>query len=278
MSKQKDNKQKTGSSLKIITVLIVGVLILLSVGLCLICGIMANKSEKPIGMEDWLMAGCALLSMFGTIFLACVSVFQSDRANKLNERVIKQNEELQKLNDTQFKIANQKLFPLLGIEVNKRYHSICPKEYPLINWKNGVGRTVEDIPCIRISIDSRFNREKEAKYIDEAECILTNIGEVNISNIEIYKIAIANPFNAHENVAWPLLGTVLPAGKCIRILFEFFNDFDEFAKRGEALNFSIFIKMQTITGVIFYEKLSIFSSPRFSITNIDKILMEEITN
>lgn len=278
MSKQKDNIRKIGRNLKIITAFIVGALILLSIAICVCCGVLAYINEQSIGMEDWLMAGCALLSMFGTIFLACVSVFQSDRANKLNERVIKQNEELQKMNDTQFKIANQNLFPFLigyvGTVQNMRDINYLPRK----GWENGCGRTIELISKVTIDIDSRWNKNNNANFRATTTCTLWNKSAVIISKIEIYKIAINNPLNNVVNVSWELSDSLLNIDGKVIVYFHFYHDYEKFILNREALSFSIFIKMETITGVKFYEKIRILAPPENGECNIDKLSMDEILN
>lgn len=278
MSKQKDNIRKIGRNLKIITAFIVGVLILLSIAICVCCGVLAYKNEQSIGMEDWLMAGCALLSMFGTIFLACVSVFQSDRANKLNERVIKQNEELQKMNDTQFKIANQNLFPFLigyvGTVQNMRDINYLPRK----GWENGCGRTIELISKVTIDIDSRWNKNNNANFRATTTCTLWNKSAVIISKIVIYKITINHPFNNIVDVAWVLSDSILNIDGKIFVWFNFYHDNERFISNFDAVSFSIFLKMETITGVKFYEKLRIFATPTEGECDMDGLSMEEITN
>ena len=255
-----------------------GAMILLAIAICVFCGVMAYKNEQSIKMEDWLMAGCTLLSMFGTIFLACVSVFQSDRANELNERVIKQNEELQKLNDTQFKIANQKLFPFLVGQASVVHNDKDVNYLPRFGWENGCGRTVEPVSKVFIDIDSRWDKNKNAKFKANTICTLWNKSAVIISKIEIYKITINHPFNNIVDVAWVLSDSILNIDGKIFVWFNFYHDNERFISNFDAVSFSIFLKMETITGVKFYEKLRIFATPTEGECDMDGLSMEEITN
>ena len=277
MKKQKGNTPKNKINLKIVTAIIVSGLMLLSIAICIFCGVMAYKNNQSIGMEDWLMAGCALLSMFGTIFLACVSVFQSDRANMLNERIIKQNEELQKINDTQFKIANQNLFPFLHATVSKvSYESVS--NYSLNKgWAYCCSRTIEKYPMAFIEVDSRWNKEENLKYKAAFEFSLWNKSAVLLSRIEIYKIAINTPLNNIVSVSWILSDGLLNVEDRITVYFNFFHDQEQFVTGKDALSFSIFLKMETITGVKVYQKIHVIAYPDEGICLTDKLSMEEIS-
>lgn len=245
----------------------------------LICGLVDRYNRNEIHLGDWLIASCTVLSMFGTVFLAIVSVRQSERANDLSEKLLKQNEELQKINETQFKIANQKLFPLLTckpwpIKLQRNIDSIKVSK----NWeRRSTSSLVEPLKVV-IEVDARFDKSDVAKYLMDIQVDLSNNGDVNVSNVEIYKIAIGSPLNNIVDVWWPLVDTIVAPGRQGSVLFRFFHDNDKFCKTDEVLNFSIFIKMKTLTGVEFYEKIDILSSVGWSKHSLEKLSMEKLEN
>lgn len=281
MSKQKDNKQKNKSNLKIVTALIVSVLTFLSIAICVFCGVMAYKNKQSIGMEDWLMAGCALLSMFGTIFLACVSVFQSDRANKLNERVIKQNEELQRLNDTQFKISNQNFFPSLSIN-NIIVKEIFDSEssFYLTNWESKVLtlQRIEGSIFSSFQVDCRI--DKNAKKYDYLKLTfdLINEGVSKVQDITIYKIAISQPLNNKADVQWPVDIGVLNSGSKAEVEIFLAHNVKSLLCKCDPMELSLFVSMKNLMGLTFYEKITILIKFRQVESKINEISVEKLVD
>lgn len=279
MSKQKDNIRKIGRNLKIITAFIVGVLILLSIAICVCCGVLAYKNEQSIGMEDWLMAGCALLSMFGTIFLACVSVFQSDRANKLNERVIKQNEELQKMNDTQFKIANQNFFPVLSIN-NIRIKEIFDSESSnyLTNWENKflTLQRKEGNIFSSFQVDCRVDKDEKKYDYFKLTFDLINEGVSKVQDIIIYKIAISKPLNNKADVKWPVDIGVLNSGGRADVEIFLAHNVKNLLCMCNPMELSLYINMKNLMGLTFYEKITILINFRQINSKINEISVEKL--
>lgn len=275
---KKSKNEKKHITLEKVVLIVIIVFVLLTGVLFLSVYLSTLNSDDEIKASDWLMATCSVLSMFGTIFLAYVSFLVSNRANRLNELVIQQNEKLQQINDTQFKIANQKLFPFLYGSTSMIYNSSFSDYIIPTNWKLGCSRTLEEKSKVYIDIDARWDKNKEAKLKATTLCTLWNKSSVIISKIEIYKIAINNPFNNIHSVNWVLTDSILKIEQSICIYFNFFHDNDKFIPNGDSLSFSFFLKMETITGVSFYEKIYVRSMPGSGICDIDKISMDKITN
>ena len=101
--------------LKIVCVL--GVLVIALIGLFIFLRIKYSTDTDSIGWADWLAAACSILSLTGTILLSCVAIKQNDKANETNDKLFLQNEKLQSINEHQFKIINQDLYPLLIVEM-----------------------------------------------------------------------------------------------------------------------------------------------------------------
>ena len=281
-NKKKDSEkfQRKNSGLKIIICIVVGILILLAVIICIICGVNACIQGEPIKMGDWLMAGCALLSMFGTVILACVSVVQSDRANKLNERLIKQNEELQKINDTQFKIVNQNMFPTLAIRniMMKEIFDSTTSNF-LINWENNflkLERTNGNM-FSSFSVDCRLDRKVNEHDLLKITFDLVNDGDTKVHDIAIYKINITDPINNSADVKWPIEFGILNPGESTDVEIFLAHNIHCLLAKCQPMKITLFLRMKNLMGLTFYENLNILIKFRDVCSKINEISLSKLT-
>lgn len=237
-----------------------------------------SDGQWSINLSDWLSAICAILSLIGTVSLAVVAVLQTEKANKQNEALAKQNDELQKINDKQFKIANQRFYPLLKVEEVKLASYKTTENVDLSHWQDGAGNYLNpDYPGSFFSIDARVDRNVAPTIKSTVKFNIKNISEAIIKNVEIYQIAINSPINNIADVGWDLYVFTFTKNKNHSMELSFYHSDSVFVTRQDALNFSLFLKITTVSDVTFYEKIYIFATPGYGYGEIEMIGEEKVT-
>lgn len=281
--KEKLHKRHKGISLKTIIIIVIAVLVFMAIIVCIACGILSYYIEEKsyaIHMSDWLMAGCTLLSMFGTIFLACVSIAQSNKANELNEKLIKQNESLQRINDTQFKITNQDKFPILEVtpyKLSNAHYSRVNEDIWKLNDKSSCVINMNDkVELTAFFLDLR-DKKTSRKY-NLLRFDIINRSQYAVKDIKIYRVIcsktkgnITNQYGFNRDVEWLYFNKILLKDSGIRSEIVVALDEDTYEENNSKISFILFFEMHTITGLIFYEKVSCFSDNQVSYSHIEAL-------
>ena len=264
---------------KKIIIISVGLVVLTAVVL-LVCGLVDKLCHhNSLTVADWLAASCSILSLIGTTALAIVAVWQTEKANKQNEALIEQNKELQKINDMQFKIANQQFYPLLEIDNIHFSNEEIKENIQLDNWENGITNILDkNIMGSFIRIDARDQNDNAPARKTKVVFEIKNISEAIIKEIEIYKYTCSAPLNNIVDTSWPLYIFTFSKNKTFMLKMDFYHNKDICTTRGNAINFCLFLQIKTVTGVTFYEKLHIWVSAGYSYGEIDKLSEEKIVN
>lgn len=262
-------------------VIIITILGLLTVSTLLTLGLLDKfHCENKILLSDWLMVACSILSLIGTTALAVITVWQTEKANRQNEALIEQNTELQKMNDRQFKIANQQFYPLLEpSDLSCKSFSVS-EDINLANWQSGVVNSVDlSAPITFFHIDARKGQDNLApKFETQVTCKITNISQAIINELEIYKFTCSSPFNNIVNTSWELFISTLTTNKYRILKMSFYHNNETVISRRDAVNFDLFFRIKTISNVIFYEKMHVFASNDYSFGEIEKVSDYEIKN
>lgn len=277
--KEKKSKRSMSATNKII-IIITAALIFLTIVLCLVCGFLSKKYNDEIHFSDWLMAGCTLLAMFGTVILACVSVAQSTKANELNEKLIKQNESLQEINDKQFKIANQDKFPILEVtpyKLNNAPYSIVNENIWKLNDNSSCVMNVGDqVVLTAFFLDLRTKKASRKYKVLRFDII--NRSQYAVKDIKIYRVIcsktkgnITNQYGTNRDVEWLYFNKILLKDSGIRSEIVVALDEDTYEENNSKISFILFFEMHTITGLIFYEKVSCFSDNQVSYSHIEAL-------
>lgn len=237
------------------------------------------KFNWSLNLSDWLATICSILSLVGTISLAVVAVMQTDKANKQNEALMEQNEKLQKINDKQFKITNQQFYPLLEIEQASFAPGQVENLFFLEHWKIGSINIMDPISTGSFfMVDAREDTSVEPKINSAVNFILKNISEAVIKEIVIYKIVVEKPFNKVADLKWKLETFTFTKGKIQPIKISFYHNNEAYIYKKANFEFYLYLRILTISNVLFYEKLSISASVNASYGKIEMISEEEITD
>lgn len=260
-------------------IIITSVLGALTVAVLLVCGLVDKFCKDNLTVSDWLAASCSILSLIGTTALAIVAVWQTEKANKQNEALIVQNTELQKINDRQFKIANQQFYPLLEIDNVRFINEDVKENVRLDNWENGISNILDkSIMGSFINIDARVQNDNAPTRKTRVIFEIKNISEAIVKEIEIYKYTCSTPLNNIVDTSWPLYIFTFSKNKTLLLEMDFYHNQDICTTRGNAINFCLFLQIKTVTGVTFYEKLHVWVSAGYSYGEIDELSEEKIVN
>lgn len=252
---------------------IVIILVLLTagmiVGFLLINRYWATSTDR-IMWADWLAVACAILSLIGTIFLSCVAILQTDKANQMNDKLFKQNEKLQAMNDRQFQIANQDWYPLLFPESVITLRDREEKHTDLINKRlNEMGKNATfQMSRIWYCNDPTNKGISKKEFFVKLNLLLRNDSKSKIGRIKLYKIVSCEPYDDllrdYNNVERE--GVLFANDKfCLEI--EINHHMQEFFQKSEQ-EYGLFFEIETITGVKFYQKM-ILKQWHFSDGEID---------
>ncbi len=258
--------------------MIVIILIILTagmiVGFLLINRYWATNTDR-IMWADWLSAACAILSLIGTIFLSCVAILQTDKANQMNDKLFKQNADLQKINDRQFQIANQEWYPLLRpIKANVDY-----TEWGVFKGKIW-GDFWEDRE--RCYYGFRFGYSKnptdtilssKSKELRMILC-LKNDSKCRIKKLKLYQIVLSDPYDILLDEAKEIEGLMFE-GQKVWLDFGISHYYQAFFQKGNK-DFYLFFEIETITGVKFYQKILVGQNSSFTETKIETISEDKI--
>lgn len=238
-----------------------------------------TTEQDNITWSDWLTAACSLLSAVGTVSLSCVALKQSETANVINERLLQQNIELQKINDYQFKIANQSLLPLLQPnDIFLQYNGAINTETTFLkNWEKCCLTNYEN-RIIKIDVDCRYNKNMRAKYCHLFKFTMKNKSKSVIKNITIYKLALNSPFNNVVEVDYQSK-FILSENESVNYVLDLCYEDD---KRINTNNFgmAIFIEITLISDIKFYEKVHVFADSDYltQIGTVEKLDENKILN
>lgn len=250
---------------------IVIILVLLTagmiVGFLLINRYWATSSDR-IMWADWLAVACAILSLIGTIFLSCVAILQTDKANQMNdklfeqnEKLLAQNEELQKMNDYQFKIANQDKIPFLrAVESKMLQPDENTRRSVLRSWQSKwIKRTmVQNQSVARVSL-GLAPKNTPPTDVTVLAIILKNESGAVIQQIKTTKIEIYGPIQFEEKRDCNLLGSPLLKDESVGLFLDISHLNDTFPEK-KFVQMYIDIELETITGLKFPEKISLFAN------------------
>ena len=262
---------------KKIIIISVGLVVLTAVVL-LFCGLVDKLCHhNSLTVADWLAASCSILSLIGTTALAIVAVWQTEKANKQNEALLEQNTELQKINDRQFKIANQQFYPLLGIGNIHVSNEHVGNNIPLDNWKNGVIKTWEkNVLGSIVRIDARDHVKGAYNQRTSVGLEIKNSSEAIIKEIEIYKYICSAPIESGADVYWPLFTFTFSSNTVRALNINLYHNREVCTDKGDILNLCLFLKVKTITDVTFYEKIHLYLSKVLSLGEIESISDKEL--
>ena len=217
---------------------------------------------------DWLAVACAILSLIGTIFLSCVAILQTDKANQMNdklfeqnEKLLAQNEELQKMNDYQFKIANQDKIPFLrAVESKMLQPDENTRRSVLRSWQSKwIKRTmVQNQSVARVSL-GLAPKNTPPTDVTVLAIILKNESGAVIQQIKTTKIEIYGPIQFEEKRDCNLLGSPLLKDESVGLFLDISHLNDTFPEK-KFVQMYIDIELETITGLKFPEKISLFAN------------------
>lgn len=131
-------------------------------------------------------------SLLGTVFLGLITVYFADQANEINERLGKENNDMQK-------IMAQKLLPILRLEAARTYHSTIVKTKPtnfpksteflrVIAHNENEPYIVHQKVYVNIDVDTG---DDTPLYVKQASFKLVNISDTIIRHIGIDHIEIS---------------------------------------------------------------------------------------
>lgn len=255
----------------IILVLVISVVIAFAIVDCKCASTFCDLS-----LSDWLAFAGVVLSLFGTTFLSFVAISQTSKANETNDKLLKLNEDLQKSNDYQFKLSNQDSYPVLTADGFTSDIDVQAEQYfELGNWQNSFETNLEN-GTVFVNVDCRKSEVAEAKAFSMAGFSLKNNSNSKIKKIKIYKLDLHYPLNNIRNVNWSF-DTFLEAND--RQHFELYFCYEENNRFDNShIGFALYLEIETITGLKFYEKISIHVFGSYANTNIEKLSHEKITN
>lgn len=241
------------------------------------------------GAGDLLNYIAGFEALLGTVVLGAVTVYQSDRANEVNERLSKENNYLQK-------ISIQQMLPLIKVteltirktrsidrQLNSDNNSVL-----VSNWTTAE----KSEPHIEVYPQLQNNGQS---YHKRVEISFENISAGPISQISIDRIEFPG-FNFKNNYvektfcvgvekAKYISQLILPGDRLNAIvdiyfdneLFKKFWEFDEMTSIGN-FNMSLYLTNRSISGIDYKEKIYIEKGVGFKETIMYKAYEEETGN
>ncbi len=233
------------------------------------------SDENKLKLSDWLVATCSVIALAGTLILSCITITQTEKANQMNDKLFKQNEDLQKINDKQFQIANQEWYPLLRpIKASVDYTKWASMQGNMWDefWEdderryNGFRFGYSKNPTNAIL----SSKSKELRMI----LCLKNESKCRIKNLKLYQIALSDPYDILLDEAKEIEGLMFEGQKVWLDLGigHYYQDF--FQKENK--DFYLFFEIETITGVKFYQKILVGQNSSYTQTKIETISEDKI--
>ena len=215
------------------------------------------SDENKLKLSDWLVATCSVIALAGTLILSCITITQAEKANEMNDKLFAQNEELQKMNDRQFQIANQEWYPLLFPEDAIALRDRGEKHIALVNKRMDEisSRSTFQMSRIWYCNDPTNKGITKKEFFVKLNLLLKNDSKSKISRIKLYKIVSCEPYDDllrdYNNVERE--GVLFANDKfCLEI--EINHHMQEFFQKSEQ-EYGLFFEIETITGVKFYQKI-----------------------
>ena len=221
--------------------------------------------DWSLKLSDWLSVVCTGLSLIGTISLAVITVFQTDVANK-------QNKELQKINDKQFKIANQRFYPLLKVNNVTFFPGKIVAMPNLGFWEKSITNLMdENNRGAFINIDARANKDTTNAVCSKIKFSICNVSDAIINEVKIYKYSAGSPINDIIETEWPIDVFILNNGESCSLEICFYHNNESILNNHNAINFNLFMRINTITKVSFYEKVNFFATDIYSYGVVEQL-------
>ena len=170
---------------------------------------------------------------------------------------MKQNEELQKINDKQFRIANQRYYPLLQIDNVDFVKGEIELSPDLERWTDRATSSInKDNAWAFINIDDRNSCDAAPSSCSKLSFDLTNISDARIKFVNIYGFYSSIKRKSYDTF-WLLDSFILEKGQKIGIEMMLYHDDDSYIKKAEVIYFKLYLKMEIITNEFFYEELDV---------------------
>ncbi len=228
---------------------------------------------------DWLAAACTILSLVGTIFLSCVAITQTDKANQINDKLMQQNKQLQEITNLQAKLSNQEYYPIITAEGIKFEFSEVTSElddcHLYLNNKKEYLYPSDFYNSVSYHLDCREQDSEKFYYKTKISFMLTNKSNAKISEIEIFRINSKYPLESDLCTTFKH-NTILMENDSFKCDFYLYHQQQMYSIEDKItlLQIKLFMKIKLVTGVVFTEDLCItnaeFIEPH---SNVDSLKM-----
>ena len=220
---------------------------------------------------DLLAYIAGFASLLGTVFLGLITVYLTDQANKTNERLGKENINLQK-------IMAQKLMPILRLEFAHIFKSTIVKSIPkLFPQKTEFLRTITQSDsayssvCHKVYVNIDIDTDnKDSVYVKQINFRLVNISDTIIRHISLDHIQIVG----YENRTEPILckneaaGDGIPAlittDESVDVMLILYTKSEEWVSVWDdplgGLALTLYVTNTSISGIQFHEYINVHAT------------------
>lgn len=212
---------------------------------------------ESLRLSDWLAASCTILSLIGTVLLSCVSIYQTGKANDINERLFAQNNELQRITDYQAKLNNQENYPFLcADEVKFSLDDVEDEVTVDSSWfkKGEDNYSFSDYyHKLLYKVNCKTNEKEIGKHFI-LNFNLYNNSNAKISSFKIKEYSFKNPLILQKDVSIECKN-LLQKDDRINCEFSFYLDDDFQEDKVNLLNVKLTIEITLVTGIVFIEEI-----------------------
>jgi len=210
-------------------------------------------------------------TLFGTIFLGLLTVNLTDQANEINERLGKENINLQR-------IMAQKLMPILRMEFAHVFKSTIVKSVPkLFPQKTEFLRTTTYSDSAYSSVSHKVyvnidvgTENKDHVYVKQINFRLVNISDTIIRHISLDHIQIIG----YENKTQPILckneatgdgiPTLITTDESVDVMLILYTKSEEWASVWDnplgGLALTLYVTNTSISGIQFHEYINVHAT------------------
>lgn len=211
------------------------------------------------------------VSLLGTVFLGLITVYLTDQANKTNERLGKENINLQK-------IMAQKLMPILRLEFAHIFKSTTVKHAPshfpqkaeflrTCTYSGNMSSSV----CHKIYVNIDVGTENDDPvYVKQINFRLVNISDTIIRHISLDQIQIVGYENRTEPVlcqneaAGDGIPTLITTDESVDVMLIVYTNSEEWVSVWDAstggLALTLYVTNTSISGIQFHEYINVHAT------------------
>lgn len=210
-------------------------------------------------------------TLFGTIFLGLLTVNLTDQANEINERLGKENNDMQK-------IMAQKLLPILRLESAQTYYSAITETKPLNFPKNSeflrvVAHNESEPNAVRHKLYVNIDIDAEIDiplYVKQVSFRLVNISDTIIRHISIDHIEISGYKGKTESVLCKNrttgdgISTLITTNESVDVMLILYTKSEEWASVWDdplgGLALTLYVTNTSISGIQFHEYINVHAT------------------